>query len=59
MHSTIFDEEKQLGVAEYTYKGHNQYHGLVYIKIVGDKIAVWREYQHINDKPWDDYIQGS
>ncbi|MGE0174607.1 MAG: nuclear transport factor 2 family protein [Oligoflexales bacterium] len=59
MHSTIFEEERQLGAAEYTYNGHQQYHGLVYIKIVNDKIAVWREYQHVNDKSWEDFIKGT
>jgi hypothetical protein len=58
IHNSVFEEEKQSGVAEYTYKGHHQYHGLVYIELVDDKIAVWREYQHIDGRPWDVYIQG-
>ena len=50
-HNSIFDFEKQLGVAEYSYKGHFLYHGTVWIKLDGDKISVWREYQHRSDQP--------
>ena len=50
-HNSIFDFEKQLGVAEYTYEGHFLYHGTVWIELDGDKISVWREYQHRSDQP--------
>ena len=45
-HNTVFDEAQQLGAAEYTYVGTYKYHGTVWIKVAGSKIASWREYQH-------------
>jgi len=49
-HNTIFDESQQLGVAEYTYIGSYRYHGTVWIKVDGGKIASWREYQHRSER---------
>lgn len=49
-HDHVFDVGRQLGVAEYTYSGHFTYHGTVWIELEGDKIAVWREYQHRTDR---------
>ncbi len=48
-HRHIFDVERQIGVAEYTYTGHFTYHGTVWIELNGDKIFVWREYQYRAD----------
>lgn len=56
-HDSIFDEARQLGVAEFTYVGTYRYHGTAWIKLRGDKIASWREYQHISDKEWDEFWQ--
>jgi hypothetical protein len=56
-HNSIFDEERQLGVAEFTYVGTYRYHGTAWIELRGDKIASWREYQHISDKEWDEFWQ--
>lgn len=58
MHTVIFDEEKQLGAAEYTYEGTHRYHGLVLIRMVNDKIVSWREYQHTDAREWDVFIKG-
>jgi len=49
-HNSVFDEQRQLGVAEYTYEGTFRYHGTVWIKLENDKIESWREYQHRSDK---------
>ena len=49
-HEWLFDEARQLGVAEFTYRGTYLYHGTVWISIDGDKINSWREYQHTSDK---------
>ncbi len=54
-HSAVFDEHRQMGAAEYTYKGTHRYHGTVWIKLGGDLIVDWREYQHISDRSWDDF----
>lgn len=45
-HNAIFDESRQLGCAEYTYKGTHIYHGTVWIKFDDNKIIDWREYQY-------------
>jgi len=51
-HGHIFDEDRQIGVAEYTYEGTFRYHGTVWIELRDDKIESWREYQHRSDKDW-------
>lgn len=45
-HNAVFDEDRQLGVAEYTYRGNQTYFGTVWIEIVDEKIKTWREYQY-------------
>jgi len=56
-HHILFDEEQQLGAAEYTYEGTHRYHGLVLIRMAGDLIQGWREYQHIDSRAWEDFIR--
>ena len=56
-HNSVFDEERQLGVAEFTYVGTYRYLGTAWIELRGDKIASWREYQHISDKDWNEFWQ--
>src|SRR5688572_23477441 len=41
-HAHLFDETRQVGVAEYTYEGSFRYHGTVWIELRNDKIASWR-----------------
>lgn len=55
-HAGVFDEGQQLGAAEYTYRGENQYHGLVLIRIRAGKITHWREYQHVDARNWSDFV---
>jgi hypothetical protein len=54
-HNQVFDDIRQLGVAEYTYEGTFRYHGTVWIELKDGKIATWREYQHKSDKDWKDF----
>lgn len=54
-HGVVFDEERQLGAAEYTYQGTHRYHGTVWVHIQGDRIARWREYQHVSDQGWEEF----
>jgi hypothetical protein len=58
-HNILFDEEQQLGAAEYSYRGTYLYHGLVLIKVQGDKIIRWREYQHISEVEWERFTAGT
>ena len=55
-HTAIFDEEKQVGAAEYTYEGTHRYHGVTIVEIKNDLIVNWREYQHIDPRPWEEFV---
>jgi hypothetical protein len=55
-HTVIFDEAQQLGAAEYTYQGTHRYHGTVWIRVDDGCITHWREYQHISNKPWKEFV---
>ena len=55
-HTIVFDEAQQVGAAEYTYTGHHQYHGTVLIKVANGRITHWREYQHIDPRPWENFV---
>lgn len=55
VHGHLFDEDRQCGVAEYTYEGTFRYHGTVWIELKEDKIASWREYQHRSEKDWKEF----
>lgn len=58
-HRRLFDEAAQAGVAEYTYEGHRRYHGAALVEIdEDDRIANWREWQHISDLDWDRFVAG-
>ena len=52
-HTIVFDEELQVGAAEYTYSGTNTYHGVVVIRLRGGLVANWREYQQRSDLDWE------
>jgi ketosteroid isomerase-like protein len=54
-HTVVFDEERQVGVAEYTYEGSQRYHGVALVRVAGGRITHWREYQHVDPRPWDDF----
>lgn len=54
-HNAVFDEGRQIGVAEYSYSGSNTYHGTVWVKLEDEKIVEWREYQHKTTKPWSEF----
>jgi limonene-1,2-epoxide hydrolase len=58
-HNIVFDQEQQVGVAEYTFDGTHRYHGAVIIKVQDGKITRWREYQHIDPRPWQEFISGA
>ena len=54
-HNAVFDEERQIGAAEYTYQGAHRYHGTVWIQIRGNLIVRWREYQHTSGLEWEEF----
>lgn len=58
-HNVVFDEDRQVGAAEYTYQGTHRYHGLVLIKVRGREITHWREYQHVSGLDWKEFCAGT
>ncbi len=54
-HNSAFDEMRQVGAAEYTYKGTFRYHGTAWIQLRADRIASWREYQHRSEQSWEEF----
>lgn len=58
-HTRLFDEARQLGVAEYTYEGTHRYHGVALIRVSGDLVSHWREYQHTDPRGWEDFSAGT
>ena len=57
-HSVVFDESEQAGAGEYTYEGHHRYHGAVMIRVERDVVIEWREWQHVSDLDWDEFVSG-
>lgn len=55
----VFDEEQQVGAAEYTYEGTRRYHGTALIKVEGGKVTHWREYQHVDARDWKEFTSGT
>ena len=55
-HNVVFDPEQQCGAAEYTFRGTNQYHGLVLIRCRNGAISHWREYQYRSDVDWRAFV---
>ena len=55
-HTVVFDEAQQIGMVEYTYEGTHRYHGVVLIRVQDGRITHWREYQHIDEKPWEEFV---
>jgi len=59
-HTVIWDDEAQSGAVEYSYVGHHRYHGTAIVRPDADgRIALWREWQHLDDaQDWDSRILG-
>ena len=54
-HLVLFDETQQIGAAEYTYEGTHRYHGVALARVRNGLISHWREYQHTDQKVWEDF----
>ena len=59
-HTILWDEDARTGVVEYTYEGHHRYHGAAVARLGPDgRIALWREWQHLDDAAtWDQRLGG-
>ena len=51
-HNVVFDEETEVGVGEYTFRGRTQVHGLVIVKVRDGRISHGREYQYPSELDW-------
>lgn len=58
-HHLVFDPEQQLGAGEYTFTGTRTYHGIALVRLEGDRIADWREYQYRSELPWETFSAGN
>jgi len=58
-HTILFDEERQIGAGEYTYEGTHRYHGVAIVRVEGGLITHWREYQHVDPRPWTEFVAGT
>lgn len=54
-HTLLFDAATQVGMAEYTYIGTQQYHGVVVLRLADGLITHWREYQHTDEREWTEF----
>jgi hypothetical protein len=52
-HHLVFDEEKQIGAAEYTFTYEMRTNGMVLIRFRNRKIANWREYEIESPLDWE------
>ena len=59
-HTVFWDDDAATGVVEYSYEGHHRYHGAAIVRIgADDRIALWREWQHLEDvMGWDARLRG-
>ncbi len=59
-HTILWDDKAQTGAVEYTYEGHHRYHGAAVVRLdVDGRIALWREWQHLDDAlTWEDRLRG-
>jgi SnoaL-like domain len=55
-HNVIFDEARQIAAVEYTYDGSHRYHGVAIVRLAGDRITHWREFQHIDSRDYADFV---
>ena len=56
-HHLLFDEEKQIGVGEYTFAWNARIlHGIVILQLAGGRIKRWREYQYPSSVDWENFV---
>jgi hypothetical protein len=58
-HSLAFDEGEQTGLGEYTFGGDGEEiadHGVAVVRLEGDRIGFWREYQRKGPAALPDFL---
>jgi uncharacterized protein (TIGR02246 family) len=54
-HHLAFNAGEQIGFGEYTFQTNRRYHGVVVVKVRGNKISNWREYQYETPLAWEEF----
>lgn len=57
-HGIAYDEASGTAYGEYTFRGRNQYHGVVVAAFRDGLVASWREYQYQSDLPFEEFTSG-
>jgi hypothetical protein len=47
--------EGDIGVGEYTYRGEQQFHGLVIVQLRDGRISRWREYERESSLSFEEF----
>lgn len=55
-HHIVFDEEAQIGAAEFTFTYGSSVHGVTMIRIRDGKISNWREYWYESPLDWNTFM---
>jgi hypothetical protein len=55
-HHLVFDEASQIGSGEYTFTYDVRTHGVTMVRIVGGRIANWREYEQTSPLGWEEFV---
>ena len=55
-HHLVFDEASQIGAGEYTFTYGVRTHGVAMVRIVGGRIANWREYEQASPLSWEEFV---
>jgi len=55
-HHLVFDEASQIGAGEYTFTYETRTHGTTMVRIVGGRIANWREYEQASPLDWEEFV---
>jgi hypothetical protein len=55
-HFVAFDEARQTGFGEYTFRGRQFYHGIAIVQLRDGRIRSWREYQYTSRIPWEEFV---
>jgi hypothetical protein len=55
-HHLVFDEASQIGAGEYTFTYGVRTHGVAMVRIVGGRIANWREYEQASPLGWEEFM---
>lgn len=56
-HHLAFDEERQVGMGEFTFEFGGKVHGVAVVRIRDGRISNWREYYYESSLSWDEFTR--